>query len=159
GVEKKMGDLNLVPADIMDAVKKAAESKMTQARQIVSKNERGDAVEKLCTEVLDQHFVVNQAGTYGDFATSTKRRAFAKEALRRLEEKIRGRLVVEKGIRADGRKATQIRDFEGAVGIFARTHGSAFFQRGETQSLVSCTLGTGKDEQIIDGLIPEYSKK
>jgi polyribonucleotide nucleotidyltransferase len=45
------------------------------------------------------------------------------------------------------------------VGYFPRTHGSALFQRGETQSLVSCTLGTGKDEQIVDGLLPEYSKK
>jgi polyribonucleotide nucleotidyltransferase len=45
------------------------------------------------------------------------------------------------------------------VGIFPRTHGSAFFQRGETQSLVTCTLGTGRDEQIVDGLMPEYAKK
>jgi polyribonucleotide nucleotidyltransferase len=45
------------------------------------------------------------------------------------------------------------------TGIFERTHGSALFQRGETQSLVSCTLGTGRDEQIVDGLVPEYSKK
>ncbi|MEZ6163527.1 MAG: hypothetical protein R3B67_03725 [Phycisphaerales bacterium] len=35
----------------------------------------------------------------------------------------------------------------------------ALFQRGETQSLVSCTLGTGRDEQVVDGLMPEYSKK
>jgi polyribonucleotide nucleotidyltransferase len=42
---------------------------------------------------------------------------------------------------------------------FPRTHGSALFQRGETQSLVTCTLGTGRDEQIVDGLMPEYAKK
>src|SRR5690606_6231918 len=52
-----------------------------------------------------------------------------------------------------------IRPIQCEVGIFQRTHGSAMFQRGETQSLVTCTLGTGKDEQIVDGLIPEYSKK
>jgi polyribonucleotide nucleotidyltransferase len=46
-----------------------------------------------------------------------------------------------------------------SVAIFPRTHGSAFFQRGETQSLVTCTLGTIKDEQIVDGLLPEYAKK
>ncbi|MDB4775910.1 polyribonucleotide nucleotidyltransferase, partial [bacterium] len=44
-------------------------------------------------------------------------------------------------------------------GIFSRTHGSAFFQRGETQSLVTCALGTNKAEQIVDGLLPEYAKK
>ncbi|MFT3685987.1 MAG: polyribonucleotide nucleotidyltransferase [Phycisphaerales bacterium] len=62
-------------------------------------------------------------------------------------------------MRADGRSAKQIRPITGEVGVFARTHGSALFQRGETQSLISVALGTGKDEQIIDGLLPEYSKK
>ncbi|MCH7962148.1 MAG: polyribonucleotide nucleotidyltransferase, partial [Planctomycetes bacterium] len=61
--------------------------------------------------------------------------------------------------RADGGGAKDIRPLGLDVGIFPRTHGSAFFQRGETQSLVSCTLGTARDEQIIDGLVPEYSKK
>ncbi|MGE3109795.1 MAG: polyribonucleotide nucleotidyltransferase [Phycisphaerales bacterium] len=159
GKPKVVGELNLPPADVTEAVRKAAEKRMTEARQIKGKHERGDAVAAIVKDVLDTHFLVKQDGTYADFATSTKRRAFAKEALRRLEEKITRRLVVEKGIRADGRKPREIRPIEGEVGIFARTHGSAFFQRGETQSLVSCTLGTGKDEQIIDGLIPEYSKK
>jgi polyribonucleotide nucleotidyltransferase len=45
------------------------------------------------------------------------------------------------------------------VGVFKRPHGSALFERGETQSLVTCTLGTGRDEQIVDGLMPEYAKK
>ncbi|MHC4127128.1 MAG: polyribonucleotide nucleotidyltransferase, partial [Planctomycetota bacterium] len=43
--------------------------------------------------------------------------------------------------------------------MFARTHGSAFFQRGETQSLAICVLGTTRNEQIVDGLMPEYAKK
>lgn len=46
-----------------------------------------------------------------------------------------------------------------SVGVFPRTHGSAFFQRGETQSLVTCTLGTIKDEQIVDGSFSEYAEK
>ena len=43
--------------------------------------------------------------------------------------------------------------------MLARTHGSSLFQRGETQSICVCTLGTARNEQIIDGLLPEYSKK
>jgi ribonuclease PH len=62
-------------------------------------------------------------------------------------------------IRADGRKLNEIRQLDMSVAVFPRTHGSAFFQRGETQSLVTCTLGTVKDEQIIDGLLAEYAKK
>jgi len=159
GKPKVVGNLNVPPDDVTAAVKKAAEKKLTEARQIKSKAERGAAVDAIFKDVLDTHFVVNQTATYGDYATSAKRRGFAKEALKKLEEKVCRRLVVEKGIRADGRKPTEIRKIEGEVGIFARTHGSAFFQRGETQSLISATLGTGKDEQIVDGLIPEYSKK
>ena len=68
-------------------------------------------------------------------------------------------LVAEHGIRAEGRGLTEIRELEMETSIFPRTHGSAFFQRGETQSLVTCVLGTIKGEQIVDGLMPEYAKK
>jgi polyribonucleotide nucleotidyltransferase len=68
-------------------------------------------------------------------------------------------LILEESIRADGRSFDRIRDLEMEVKVFPRTHGSAFFQRGETQSLVTCTLGGGRDEQIVDGLMPEYAKK
>lgn len=159
GKPKVMGNLALPAEDVVAAVKAACERELTEARKIKSKAERGNAVDAIRTKVLDTHFALNPNGTYGQYAESLKRRTQAKEAFKRLEEKITRRLIVESGIRADGRGPTQIRPIESSVGVFARTHGSAFFQRGETQSLVSCTLGTAKDEQIIDGLIPEYSKK
>jgi len=87
------------------------------------------------------------------------RRAHAREAFRTLEKKITRKLIVESGKRADGRASDEIRGLEMETGVFLRTHGSALFQRGETQSLVTCTLGTGRDEQMVDGLLPEYSKK
>ncbi|MCK6477808.1 MAG: polyribonucleotide nucleotidyltransferase [Phycisphaerales bacterium] len=156
---KVAGELHLPPAEIIEKVRSIAEREMTEARRIPGKHARSDAVDALKKRVLDEHFPVNENGTYGEYQKSAKARAHAKEALRRLEEKVTRRLIVESKIRADGRGPKEIRKITGAVGIFARTHGSAFFQRGETQSLVSVTLGTGKDEQIVDGLIPEYSKK
>ncbi|MBX3359322.1 MAG: polyribonucleotide nucleotidyltransferase [Phycisphaeraceae bacterium] len=159
GVEKRIGELTLPTEEITEFVRKTIETELTTARQIKSKKERGEKVEQLRDRLLDTHFKLNPTGTYEVYADSVKRRSQAKEAFRRLEEKITRRLIVQSGVRADGRKPTEIRPIESAVGLFARTHGSAFFQRGETQSLVSCTLGTGKDEQIVDGLIPEYSKK
>jgi polyribonucleotide nucleotidyltransferase len=159
GKPKRAGDSTLPAADIVEQVKKLAGARMTEARKINGKAARGEAVDKLISEIMDTHFKVDPSGNYETFATTTKRRAMAKDALRRLEEKTTRRLIVESGQRADGRRATQLRPITGAVGVFQRTHGSALFQRGETQSLVSVTLGTGKDEQIIDGLIPEYSKK
>ena len=75
-----------------------------------------------------------------------------------LEEKVVRDLILA-GTRPDGRDGSTLRDIECHVDILPRTHGSAVFQRGETQSLVTITLGTGRDEQRVEGLVEEYSKK
>ncbi|MGM0506129.1 MAG: polyribonucleotide nucleotidyltransferase [Bacteroidota bacterium] len=67
--------------------------------------------------------------------------------------------ILEKKRRIDGRTPTDIRDIWGSVGYLARTHGSAIFTRGETQSLVSVTLGSKRDEQNVDTLFHEDPKK
>jgi len=159
GVPKVIGDIYLPTPEITAKVAAAAEAKMVQARTIKGKQDRNNAVDALRKEVLDTHFQVKTDGTYAQFADSNKARLLAKDAFKRLEEKVTRRLIALNKARADGRGPTEIRPITGEVGVFARTHGSAFFQRGETQSLISVTLGTGKDEQIVDGLLPEYSKK
>ncbi|MEZ6210359.1 MAG: polyribonucleotide nucleotidyltransferase [Phycisphaerales bacterium] len=160
GQEKRLGDnLALVPADITKIVKDACHSAMVEARQIKGKTERGDRIKAMRDEMLDKHFAENAKGTYEQFVESSTRRNHAKEAFRTLEKKVTRQLIVEKKLRADGRDFKQIRPLEMEVDVFPRTHGSALFQRGETQSLVSCTLGTSRDEQIVDGLTPEFSKK
>jgi polyribonucleotide nucleotidyltransferase len=63
------------------------------------------------------------------------------------------------GTRPDGRGYRDLRPISCKVDLLPRVHGSAMFQRGETQSLVTVTLGTGRDEQRVDGLIDEYSQK
>ena len=77
-------------------------------------------------------------------------------------EKFEQRVVrdfVLAGKRLDGRGLKDIRPIECRVGVLPRVHGSAVFQRGETQALVTVTLGTARDDQRIDGLFEEYSKK
>ncbi len=76
-----------------------------------------------------------------------------------IEGEIVADLVVRTGKRSDGRGPNDIRPISCEVGVLPRVHGSALFQRGETQSLCVITLGTGRDEQIVDGLSEEYSKK
>ena len=160
GAEKRLGDnLNVVPEDIMAHVKSVCEADLTAARQIKSKHERGERVSQIKAALLDEHYPIDESSTPAVANESAKRRAQASEAFRTLEKKITRKLIVESGVRADGRGYTDIRPLEMHVGLFSRTHGSAFFQRGETQSIVTCTLGTGKAEQIVDGLLPEYSKK
>ncbi|MFQ5931236.1 MAG: polyribonucleotide nucleotidyltransferase [Nitrospiraceae bacterium] len=65
-------------------------------------------------------------------------------------------MILERGSRADGRGPTEIRPITCEVGLLPRTHGSALFTRGETQSLAVATLGTTEDEQRIDALEGEY---
>ena len=63
------------------------------------------------------------------------------------------------GTRPDGRDNKTLRQIECEVDVLPRVHGSALFQRGETQALITVTLGTGRDEQRVDGLFEEYSKR
>ena len=79
-------------------------------------------------------------------------------AFEALEERIVRDLILE-GKRIDGRGVRDLRAISCEVGVLPRTHGSAIFQRGETQALVTTTLGTASDEQRVDGLADEYSKK
>jgi polyribonucleotide nucleotidyltransferase len=67
-------------------------------------------------------------------------------------------MILEEGIRADGRRTDEIRPISIRIGVLPRTHGSALFTRGETQALVVSTLGTSTDEQIVDELEGKSSK-
>jgi polyribonucleotide nucleotidyltransferase len=69
------------------------------------------------------------------------------------------RELILTGTRPDGRDHTSLRHIECETDVLPRTHGSAIFQRGETQALVTVTLGTSRDEQRVDGLVEEYTKK
>jgi polyribonucleotide nucleotidyltransferase len=75
-----------------------------------------------------------------------------------LEARIVRDLILD-GKRADGRDGKTLRPIECEVALLPRVHGSAVFQRGETQALITVTLGTGRDEQRVDGLFDEYSKR
>ena len=76
-----------------------------------------------------------------------------------LEKELMRERILSEGIRLDGRNTTEVRPITIELGVLPRTHGSALFTRGETQSLTTITLGTKNDEQIIDGLREEYTKR
>ena len=76
-----------------------------------------------------------------------------------LEKKIVRELIIFDKYRSDGRKIDEIRPLDAKVDILKMPHGSALFTRGETQALVTATLGSKEDEQIIDGIEGEYTKK
>ena len=158
--EKRPGSSSLPSDEIMEKVIAFAKDEMKAARQIKGKHERGDKVGELRTRMMDEVFPVpGDDASYMEHKKNDADRAAAREAFRTLEKKVTRSLIVNDGIRADGREYKEIRPIEAEVSMFSRTHGSTLFQRGETQSIVSCALGTGRDEQIVDGLMPEYAKK
>jgi polyribonucleotide nucleotidyltransferase len=93
-------------------------------------------------------------------ATNTALDANAvKEIFFNLESKIVRSQILDGEPRIDGRDTRTVRPIGVRVGVLPRTHGSALFTRGETQALVTVTLGTGRDEQIIDALTGEYRER
>jgi len=82
-----------------------------------------------------------------------------KEIFFNLESKIVRGQILDGEPRIDGRDTRTVRPVRVRVGVLPRTHGSALFTRGETQALVTVTLGTGRDEQIIDALSGEYRER
>ena len=85
--------------------------------------------------------------------------ALVKEELNERKYHVVRRMVLDTKRRIDGRDSTTIRNIMCEAGILPRTHGSALFQRGETQAIVTTTLGTATDEQKIDGLNGESWKR
>ncbi|NOT29239.1 MAG: polyribonucleotide nucleotidyltransferase [Planctomycetes bacterium] len=126
-------------------------SKLRAALSTQGKEARHDAVkavEKGCLEDL-------LVGVPED--ARFKREKAVKKSFSELEAKTE-RLMIVDGLRVDGRKHDEIRAITIVPDFIPRHHGSALFTRGETQALVSCTLGTPDDQQIIDGIEEEYKK-
>ena len=86
-------------------------------------------------------------------------RGSVKEAFEEVERELVRRRTIEEGIRADGRDPQTIRPLSTEVGLLPRTHGSGLFTRGETQVLSVATLGTPREEQMLDDLSPEETKR
>jgi len=75
-----------------------------------------------------------------------------KDAFKDIQKQVVRKMILEEGIRADGRTLTDVRPITIRTSVLPRTHGSALFTRGETQALVVATLGTGDDEQMLDNI-------
>jgi len=88
-----------------------------------------------------------------------ERKSDAKSIFKELKEKVLRDEVLQNGHRLDGRKFDEIRPIWTEAGVLPRTHGSVGFTRGETQALVTCTLGTADDEQKIEHVSGEFYKR
>ncbi|MGD2103077.1 MAG: polyribonucleotide nucleotidyltransferase [Acidimicrobiia bacterium] len=129
--------------EILARVEEAAAGRIASVLEIAGKHDRQDAE----AELLDE--VIAGFGVEDDDAETLKQ---VKNAFRSVFKKVARKRVVDEGIRMDGRGTTDIRPLTIEVGTVERTHGSALFQRGETQVLNLTTLGMLKMEQMLDTL-------
>ena len=120
---------------------------LTEAMRIRGKLENYDRVD----EVLEELVASLPEG-------EVERRLEAKHIFKELKEKVLRDEAIERGHRLDGRAFDEIRPIWIEVGVLPRTHGSAVFTRGETQALVTCTLGTAEDAQKIESFEGETWK-
>ena len=119
-------------------VKELASAKVGQALSVHEKQARAKALDAIFEEIF--------SAVGGDETQRPK----VREAFEKVEKSEVRRLIVEKGIRVDGRSVKEVRPIWSEVEYLPRAHGSALFTRGETQALVSATLGTKDDEQKIE---------
>jgi polyribonucleotide nucleotidyltransferase len=125
-------------------VEHLAGSRVEEALNLADKQERQQAM-----AALREHVVAQLQDEDEGF---TEHEKDVSELLRSIEKRTMRRQIVEKGERADGRRPEEIRPITCEVGVLPRTHGSALFTRGQTQSLGVVTLGTASDEQRIDSI-------
>lgn len=121
---------------------------MEKVMEHFDRHER-DAAEETANEEILNHF----AETYPD----SQRQIL--DVLYKVKKEIMRAKILEKGIRPDGRKLNEIRPIWCEAGILPRVHGSGVFTRGETQVMTTCTLGSLRDTQILDGLDPDEEEK
>jgi len=137
------------PEDLTADVKRLGATKIKElSLTVLAKEERSEATAKVYEEV-------NQAlaEKYPEQSETIN------TILHDLEYHAMRSTILEQGKRLDGRGLTDIRKITCEVGLLPRTHGSALFTRGETQSLTTATLGTKRDEQTLEGLMEETTKR
>jgi polyribonucleotide nucleotidyltransferase len=131
---------------LVSRIKALAESDLQAAYLLRNKQERSQKLKEIYAKVEDT-LAAEGLAAEGNIVNDT---LFALEAAT-----VRGQILAGQP-RIDGRDTRTVRPIEIRTGVLPRTHGSALFTRGETQALVVATLGTNRDEQIIDALGGEY---
>ena len=153
GKTKQTFEVHTPDPALVKTIESDYRSRIREACFIKSKNERNQAAADIRSDALEQLACADDGGS-GQYA---KRDILA--CIQDIEADVVRKSVVEDLRRTDGRTATEIRQLSMEVGVLPRTHGSALFTRGETQAMVVTTLGSSRDEQVVDGLGDEYKKR
>ena len=154
GIQKEIGKPKFdyehmeVPEDVYEAVKEIAIEKVRAALDTDDKNIREENLKEVYSFVYE---------TLADRFPEME--GVIDEALYKLQKYVVRRWILDDGKRVDGRGLNDIRPLASEVGILPRTHGSGMFTRGQTQVLTTCTLGMVSEEQLLDGIDDEETKR
>ena len=148
GKEKKEFPLALPGEDVKAAVREYSLPKVEWMFETFERSERNAREEQVKAEVAE-HFAETFEGREQEVA----------DALYNVQKEVMRRHIIDKGIRPDGRKLTEVRPIWCEVGVLPRPHGSAVFTRGQTQVMTVATLAPLSEQQIIDGIGTEDRKR
>ncbi len=140
-----------IPSDIKEEIISFIENPIKEAHGIKKKKERNSTISKIVEETLN-HFEEK-------YPDKENIKQIVNKVIDEYRKELMEKMILEEGKRIDGRGPKDIRPITCEVGILPRTHGSALFTRGETQSLGTVTLGTRMDEQKIEDLEGESFKR
>ncbi len=151
GKEKREFEPEPVDEDLKNKVHELAEERIREHVNVgLGKEKYSEGLQEIKDSVVEE---LTETEEYADEGGTIK------DILSKIEKEELRNMILEKKKRIDGRAPEDIRDIWTQVDYLARTHGSAIFTRGETQALVSVTLGTQKDAQAVDTLLTEEDKK
>ena len=153
GVEKMPFDPPQLDPQVVSDVERIAKAALKDALAVTGKHERQEAVDALEAKLEEQLLGEYGAEKFEEVAGDVR------EAFGNLERALMRQAVIETNTRLDGRDLTTVRDITIEVGVLPRAHGSCLFTRGETQALVTTTLGTRSDEQRLDELTGEEFRR
>ncbi len=148
GTPKQEISITEVNEDLYQRVSENAMPIVNEALKIKEKMPRHEKMREAINATIDS--------LAEDFPESEKE---IKKYFGEIEKKVTRSLIIKEGNRLDGRSNTDVRDISCEISILPRTHGSALFTRGETQSIAAVTLGTKLDEQKMEGLDGSFWKK
>jgi len=138
-----------IPADFRSKIEGSVTGPLADAMRIKGKLESYAQVDKVKADMM---------ASLGE-SPDAQAKKDADHVFHELQEHVMKVEALEKGIRLDGRKFDEIRPIWTETGVLPRVHGSVVFTRGETQALVTCTLGTADDEQKVEHVTGEYYKR
>ena len=156
GKEKMSYDVLEITDELKNEINELASDNLNSAMRIKDKLEKYAAIEKVKEDVVNKYILENEQLKDRELEELVTK---VKLVLEEIEYDIFRKIVVKEKTRADGRSMTEIRPISTEIDLLPRTHGSAMFTRGQTQSLSVVTLGALGEHQILDGLSIEDEKR